>query len=170
MWQFHFKSLEMLRPSILALVPKSIGMPLTTTGSTEVGFLVLKIISSSLHFVSFSWNLSTVARLARVSNECDCLGSYLSSPKLWYHQHTSRDWCQEHRVRWSWWWTTTFLVWYLEESPPVPRPIPTWPGLTRCLREVKKSVIHEMTASGLLYLPSFLTKLLWSIRSRAFMK
>ena len=67
MWQFHFKSLEMLRPSILALVTKSIGMPLTTTGSKEVGLLVLKFISSSLHFVSFSWNLSAVAWLARVS-------------------------------------------------------------------------------------------------------
>ena len=67
MWQFHFKSLEMLRPSILALVTKSIGIPLTTTGSKEVGLLVLKFLSSSLHFVSFSWNLSSVARLARVS-------------------------------------------------------------------------------------------------------
>lgn len=67
MWQFHFKSIEMLRTSILALVVRSMGLPLTTTGSKKVGLLVLKFMSSSLYFVSFSWNLSSVARLARVS-------------------------------------------------------------------------------------------------------
>ena len=43
MWEFHFKSLETLRPSILALATNSVGMPLTTTGSKDVVFLVLKL-------------------------------------------------------------------------------------------------------------------------------
>ena len=67
MWKLHFKSLETLRSSILALVTNSIGMLLTTTGSKYVVFLVLKFMGSSLHFVSFSWNLSAEARLTRAS-------------------------------------------------------------------------------------------------------
>ena len=90
MWQFHFKSLETLRPSILPLINNSIGMPLTTTESNEVAFLVLKFMRSSLYFVSFSWNFSAVAWLTRVS-ECSCLGSYLSSPRWWYCRRISRD-------------------------------------------------------------------------------
>ena len=43
MRQFHFKSLEKLRPSILALATNSVGMPLTTTRSKDVVFLVLKL-------------------------------------------------------------------------------------------------------------------------------
>ena len=63
MWEFHFKSPETLRTSILAVATNSIGMPLTTTGSKDLVFLVLKFMCSSLHFVSFSWNLSTEGRV-----------------------------------------------------------------------------------------------------------
>lgn len=63
MWQIHFKSLEMLRPSIFALANKLIGKPLTTTGPSRVVSLVLKFIRSSLDFVSLRWNLSSDARL-----------------------------------------------------------------------------------------------------------
>lgn len=55
MWQFHLKSLDMLRRSILALAARSIGIPSTTTGSNKVVLLVLKFIRSSLHLVSLSW-------------------------------------------------------------------------------------------------------------------
>ena len=41
-------------------------------------------------------------------------------------------------------------VLYPEEPPPGPRP-----SLTRCLREVRKPVIHEMTASGMRYCTHF---------------
>ena len=63
MWEFHFKSLETLRSSILALATNSIGMPSTTTGLKGVVFLVLKFMRSPLHFVSFSWNFSEEARV-----------------------------------------------------------------------------------------------------------
>ena len=48
---------------ILAVATNSIGMLLTTTGSTDVVFLVLKFMRSSLHFVSFSRNFSEEARV-----------------------------------------------------------------------------------------------------------
>ena len=46
MWEFHFKSLETLRPSILAVASHSINF-----------------MSSSLYLVSFSWNFSEEARV-----------------------------------------------------------------------------------------------------------
>ena len=49
-----FQIITTLRPSILALATTSIGMSLTTTGSNDVVFLVLKFMRSSLHFVSFT--------------------------------------------------------------------------------------------------------------------
>ena len=63
MCEFHFKSLETLRPSILAVATNSIGIPSTTTRLKDVVFLVLKFIHSSLHFVSFGWNFSKEARV-----------------------------------------------------------------------------------------------------------
>ena len=78
MWEFHFKSLETLRPSILAVATNSIGLSLTTTGSKDVVFLVLKFMRSSLHFVSFTWNLAAEVRLTRVSTAAwICLSWFL---------------------------------------------------------------------------------------------
>ena len=48
----------------MALVTNSIGMPLTTTGSNDVVFLVLKCMRSSLHFVSLGGLDVTVLVLA----------------------------------------------------------------------------------------------------------
>ena len=67
MWEFHFKSLETLRPGILAVATNSIGMSLTTMWSNDVVFLVLKFMWGSFYFVLFSWNLSAKAPLTRVS-------------------------------------------------------------------------------------------------------
>ena len=83
MWQFHVKSLEMLGPSILALVVRSMGLPLTTTGSKELGLLVLKFIRS--YCISFRL-VETYPRShgflgCQQQLKCDCLGSCLSSPK-----------------------------------------------------------------------------------------
>ena len=143
MWQFHFKSLEMLRPSILALVTKSIGMPLTTTGSKEVGLLVLKFISSSLHFVSLSWKLSSVTRLARVSTAA---WMWLS----WFLLIVSEIVVSSTYFQRSVPGTSSSLIMMINSHGPsfVPWGTPagtaphsekqSWPSLTRCLREVRK--------------------------------
>ena len=96
MWQFHLKYLDMLRRSILALAARSIGIPSTTTGSNKVVLLVLKFIRSSLHLVSLSWK--SYLRTHGLPGCQQRLGynslfSFLSSAKLWYRQHISRDRC-----------------------------------------------------------------------------
>ena len=53
-------------PRILALGTHSISLPLITMGSKEL-FAVLKVIRSSLHFASLSWNLSSAALVTKVS-------------------------------------------------------------------------------------------------------
>ena len=53
-------------PRILALGTHSISIPLITMGSKEL-FAVLKVIRSSLHFASLSWNLSSAALVTKVS-------------------------------------------------------------------------------------------------------
>ena len=96
MWQFHLKSLDMLRRSILALAARSIGIPSTTTGSNKVVLLVLKFIRSSLHLV---WVVEkviygrTVCQDVNSGLDITLFFSFLSSAKLWYRQHISRDRC-----------------------------------------------------------------------------
>ena len=46
----------------------------------------------------------------------------------------------------------------------------SWPSLTRCLLEVRKSMIQEITGSGVSYKHNFPTNIRWSMRSKAFLK
>ena len=43
----------------------------------------------------------------------------------------------------------------------------SWKSLTRCLREVRKAEIQEMTGSGMSFVLSFLTNIWWSMGSKA---
>ena len=43
-------------------------------------------------------------------------------------------------------------------------------SFTLCFRSVRKSVIHDKTASGMSYARNLLTKMRWSMRSKAFLK
>ena len=53
-------------PRILALGTHSMSLPLITMGSKEL-FAVIKVIRSSLHFASLSWNLYSAAQVTKVS-------------------------------------------------------------------------------------------------------
>ena len=126
MWQFHFKSLKTLRPSILGLATNSIGMPLTTTRWKDVVFLVLKFMHSSLHFVSFRWNLSAEAWLARVSTAAWMwLSWFLLIVSEMVVSLTYFQWsvAGQHRARWSWWWKVMAPILCLAEPPPGQHPI-----------------------------------------------
>ena len=63
---FHFKSWLMVKPSNLALVTTSRGLPFRTRGSKS-WLLLENPIRGSLHLASFSWNPSRLASLERSS-------------------------------------------------------------------------------------------------------
>ena len=151
MWEFHFKLLETLRSSILAVATNS----LTTTGLKAVVFLVLKFMRSSLHFVSFSWNFSDEARVdqgvdghlnvtvlvlaycLRDGRIVDAFPEIVGRNIKLVDHHDGQPWPQ------------TFGPWGTPASTTPDSEKQSWPSLTRCLREVRKSMIQKITGSGM---------------------
>ena len=171
MWEFHFKSLEALRSSILAVATNS----LTTTGLKAVVFLVLKFMRSSLHLVSFSWNFSDEARVDQgvdghldvtvlVLSYClrdgrivDVFPEIVGRNIMLVDHHDGQPWPQ------------TFGPWGTSAGTTPNSEKQSWPSLTRCLREVRESMIQDITGSGMSHEHNFPTKIRWSMRSKAFL-
>ena len=63
-----------------------------------------------------------------------------------------------------------FVSWGTPAGTPAHSERQSWPGLTRCLHKERKLVIQEITASWMSYVLSFLTNILCSMRSKAFLK
>lgn len=171
MWQFHFRSLETLWPTFLALVNNSVGMPLTTTELKDMVFLVQKLIHRSLHFDSFTWNMSAVAQLTKVSTAT--WNSVTVLARAYRLRDSSiidvfpeiggrKSSLNSHRLNFVSWGITAGTSHHFKRQ--------SWPSFTGCLREVRKSVIQEMTISEISYTLSFLINIRLSMESKAFLK
>ena len=66
-------------------------------------------------------------------------------------------------------WSQIFVPWGTPAGTTPHSEKQSWPSLTRCLREVRKSMIQEITGSGMSHEHNFPTKIRWSMRSKAFL-
>ena len=166
--------LDRVRPNTLAFGTTSMSLPLTTIGSNEAG-LVEKVMRSSLHFGSLSSNLFMVARVEKVSTAFWML---LSWPLLTVSETVVSS-TYFHRSDPG--MSRSLIIIANSHGPslvPCGTPAGTAPhsekqselSFTLCFRSVRKSVIHDKTASGMSYTRNLLTKMRWSMRSKAFLK
>ena len=146
-------------------------MPSTTTGLKDVVVLVLKFMRSSLHFVSFFEE-------ARVDQGVDggldvtvlvldyCLrdGRIVDVfPEIVGRNIKVVDYHDRQP------WPQIFVLWGTPAGTTPHSEKQSWPSLTRYLREVRKSMIQEITGSGMSHEHNFPTKIWWSMRSKAFL-
>ena len=143
-------------------------------GSNEAG-LVEKLMRSSLHFDSLSSNLFTVARVEKVSTAFWML---LSWPLLTVSE-TVVSFTYFHRSDLG---MSRSLIIIANSHGPSLVPCGTPPGtaphsekqselsFNLCFRSVRNSVIYNKTASGMSHTRNLLTKMRWSMRSKAFLK
>ena len=152
----------------------SMSLPLITIGSNEVG-LVEKVMRSSSHFSSLSSNLFMVAWVEKVSTAFWML---LSWPLLAVSETVVSS-TYFHRSDPG--MSRSLIIIASSHGPslvPCGTPAGTAPhsekqselSFTLCFRLVRKSVIHDKTASGMSYTRSLLTKMQWSMRLKAFLK
>ena len=66
-------------------------------------------------------------------------------------------------------WPQIFVPWGTPAGATPHSEKQSWPRLTCCLREVRKSMIQEITGSGMSHEHNFPTKIRWSMRSKAFL-
>ena len=120
---------------------------------------------SFLHFVSFSWNLSAEVRLTRVSKAA---WMWLS----WFLLIVSKMVVSSTYFQTFVAGTSSSLIMMMNSHGPnfVPWGKQSWPSLNRCLREVRKSMIQEITGSRMSYKHNFPTKIRRSVRTKAFLK
>ena len=67
-------------------------------------------------------------------------------------------------------WSQIFVPWGTPAGTTPHSEKQSWPSLTRCLREVRKSMIQEITGSGVSYKHNFPTKIRRTVRSKSFLK
>lgn len=137
--------------------------------------LVQMFMHSSLHFDSFSWNLSAVAWLTRVSTAAWIwLSWFLLSiseivVSLMYFQRSVAGTLSSSITTINSHYPN-FVSWGTPAGTPAHSERQSWPSLTRCLHKERKLVIQEITASWMSYVLSFLTNIPCSMRSKAFLK